>query len=135
MTTEVKAKSSLRVQLSSLAGFAEGLGYRPVDTKKGVMFVVSIDMHKDYKQIGLHSMVLLHNHVHNSGLKDGEFLYVEVAGKWFQFPLYFVNRAIAGKAVEAVDLRIDKDTNNWETNKEWVKFVNYSQPLLEKCLG
>lgn len=135
MTVEIKAKDSLHVQLASLAGFIEGLGYRPVDTKKSVVFVDICGMHKEHKQIGLHSMVLLHNHIQYSRLEKDGFLRVWVAGKWFKFPLYFVSRAIAGKVVEAVDLRIDKDTGHWVTNKEWVKFVNHSQPLFEDFLG
>jgi len=134
MENKEVAKDSLRVQLASLAGFAEGLGYRPEDTKKGVMFVDIHSIHKEYKQIGLHSMVLLHNFIQDSIREDGETLWVHVGGKWFSFPLYFANRAIASKVVEAVDLRIDKDDKYWVTNKEWVKYVNSSQRVFEKLL-
>ena len=135
MTVEIKAKNSLRIQLASLSGFAEGLGYRAVDTKNSVVFLDIHDMHKEYKQIGLHSMVLLHNFIQDSIREDGETLWVYVGGKWFSFPLYFANRAIAGKVVADVDLYIDKETKYWTTNKQWVRFVNHTQPLFEDYLG
>lgn len=132
MSEDVIAKNSGRIQTVSLIAFSEALGYKAVHSGKGITFVDYMGVHKEYRCISLHKMVLLHNFIQYSANDDCEFLRVYVAGSWFKFPVYFAYRAIASKVVESVDVRATK--KGWVTDKVWVKWVNGSRPLFERYL-
>jgi len=136
--TEIKAKDSKALQTISLLEFAGALGYVEHITKYGVVFEAQRSTLKKHLRISWHSMVLLHNGLKSERVNNvGNEQTLEVGGKVFTLPTYYVRKARGAKLVDKVDLRPINGEQGWDivTSKEWVRFVNNSYPVTKQILG
>ena len=138
--TDIKAKDSVVLQTISLLQFAEALGYRDEVSPNGrtVVFQAVKRGLEKHNTISVSSMILLHNglksdRVNNAGTEQ----LLEVGGRVFTLPTYYVRRARGAKMVDKVDLRLTREGGNFlfTSEKDWVKFVNNSYPVAKQLLG